>query len=582
MSLNALYENELFYLRELGRELSRANPSLAGFLSREASDPDVERLLEGFAFSVAQLRQKLEDEMPELVHGLIRLLWPHYLRPIPPMSVVAFSQTGDGDRGVVAVPAGVALAARPLDGVSCRFRTCYPVEVLPFTIDTLESENGYASARLSLILSATGRGSLRALQGGTLRLFLNTEREPTVGRTLFLWLSQHLRAITVTSESGESLRLSPDLVRPVGFGPDEAVIPYPRTSFAGFRYLQEYLAFPEKFLFLDITGLEPIAAMAGRRATFTFEFARAFPAQLRIVREHLALNCTPVINLFTQDAHPLRVDRSRSEYRIVTGGHPEAAIYAIDSVTGYVQGKAGRIDYEPFETFRHDLPEATASRPFFKERLRPATVGRGIDHFLSFVTPHPLPAGGTGEVVSVALTCTNGSLAERLSIGMIDQPTSETPATVRFANVMGVSPHTPPPVGESLLWRLISNLARNFSSLADVGALRTLIATYDFRALHDLQAHRRLELLQEAIEDFTHGAEDAVILGHPMRVRTLLCTLAEDKIGGEAELFLFGSVLERFFTVYASVNTLHRFTIRGRDSKVEYRWKPRAGTDRPL
>ncbi|MFC6791280.1 type VI secretion system baseplate subunit TssF [Methylobacterium komagatae] len=239
-------------------------------------------------------------------------------------------------------------------------------------------------------------------------------------------------------------------------------------------------------------------------------------------------------------------------------------------------------DYEPFETFRHDLPEATASRPFFKERLRPATVGRGIDHFLSFVTPHPLPAGGTGEVVSVALTCTNGSLAERLSIGMIDQPTSETPATVRFANVMGVTPHTPPPVGESLLWRLISNLARNFSSLADVGALRTLIASYDFRALHDLQAHRRLELLQEAIEDFTHDAEDAVILGHPMRVRTLLCTVAEDKIGGEAELFLFGSVLERFFTVYASVNTLHRFTIRGRDSKVEYRWKPRTGTDRPL
>lgn len=53
MSLNAHYQDELSYLRELGQEFARANPKLAGFLAREANDPDVERLLEGFAFSVA-------------------------------------------------------------------------------------------------------------------------------------------------------------------------------------------------------------------------------------------------------------------------------------------------------------------------------------------------------------------------------------------------------------------------------------------------------------------------------------------------------------------------------------------------
>ncbi len=496
MSLNALYENELSYLRELGQEFARANPSLAGFLSREATDPDVERLLEGFAFSVAQLRQKLEDEMPELVHGLIRLLWPHYLRPVPPMSVVAFTQVNEGDRGAIVIPAGIALASRPVDGVSCRFRTCYPVDVLPLAITEVEGESGHASARLSLTLQATGRGGLRALQGGRLRLFLNTAREPSVGRALLLWLSRHLRAITVRDEAGVRLSLPPDAVEPVGFGADEAVIPYPRNAFAGFRYLQEYLAFPQKFLFLDVTGLEPVATLAGRRATLTFEFARPLPDQMRITRDHVVLNCTPVINLFPQDAPPLRVDRSRSEYRVVTGSHPEAAIYAIDRVVGHFQGKAGRIDYEPFESFRHDLPGAVGSKAYVKERLRPAAVGRGIDHFLSFVTPDMPDAATTGEVVSVALTCTDGALAERLGIGMIDQPTSETPATVRFTNVAGVSPHTPPPIGENLLWRLISNLARNFSSLADVGALRTLLASYDFRALHDLQARRRLELLQ--------------------------------------------------------------------------------------
>ncbi|CAD5293933.1 conserved hypothetical protein [Bosea sp. 62] len=578
MSLNAHYEDELSYLRELGQEFSRANPKLAGFLSREASDPDVERLLEGFAFTVARLRQKLEDEMPELVHGLIRLVWPHYLRPIPPMSVVAFEAAAGGGPGVTRVPAGIALASRPVDGVSCRFRTCYPVEVLPFSIMRTESENRPTTARLALTLQAAGRGTLQGLQGGRLRLFFNTEREPQVGRTLLLWLSRHLRSITVTSDSGESATLPASAIRPVGFEDGEGVLPYPSNAFIGFRHLQEYLAFPAKFLFVDVTGLEALAGLSGKAATFAFEFSRPFPDQVRVAEGHVRLNCTPVVNLFAHEAHPLRIDRSRSEYRVVAGGRAGAEIYAIDKVTGYLQGRAERIVYEPFEAFRHDLPGEAESKLFYRERLRPAVVGRGVDHYLSFVSRLERASAPPAEVISIGLTCSNGALAERLPVGAIDQPTSETPATVSFANVMGVTPHTPPPIGENLLWRLISNLSRNYGSLVDVGALRTLVASYDFRAVHDAQARRRLELLLEGLEAFESGVEDGVLRGQPVRVRTIRLTVAESKIGGEAELYLFGAVLERFFAVYASLNSLHRFAIHGTESKVEYKWTPRAGT----
>ncbi len=68
MSLNKYYQDELAYLRELGAEFANENPNLASFLSRESSDPDVERLLEGFAFLTGRLRQKLDDELPELTH----------------------------------------------------------------------------------------------------------------------------------------------------------------------------------------------------------------------------------------------------------------------------------------------------------------------------------------------------------------------------------------------------------------------------------------------------------------------------------------------------------------------------------
>jgi type VI protein secretion system component VasA len=59
------YQDELAWLREMGTELAAARPEMARFLAEPGADPDVERLLEGFAFLTGRIRQKLDDEFPE-------------------------------------------------------------------------------------------------------------------------------------------------------------------------------------------------------------------------------------------------------------------------------------------------------------------------------------------------------------------------------------------------------------------------------------------------------------------------------------------------------------------------------------
>ena len=85
------YQDELAYLRELGKEFAKAHPALAPMLAGPGSDPDVERLLEGVAFLTSKLRLKLDDELPEIVHSLLEILWPHFLRPIPSTTIVEFN-----------------------------------------------------------------------------------------------------------------------------------------------------------------------------------------------------------------------------------------------------------------------------------------------------------------------------------------------------------------------------------------------------------------------------------------------------------------------------------------------------------
>ena len=68
------FQEELSNLRQLGAEFSDAHPSLAPMLSGPQADPDVERLLEGTAFLTALMRQKLDDDFPEIMDILIDLL----------------------------------------------------------------------------------------------------------------------------------------------------------------------------------------------------------------------------------------------------------------------------------------------------------------------------------------------------------------------------------------------------------------------------------------------------------------------------------------------------------------------------
>ncbi len=87
------YNAELAYLREQGAEFAARFPKVAARLQLEAgkcADPHVERLLEGVAFLTARVRRKIDDEFPEITDALLGVLYPHYQRPLPSMTVVQF------------------------------------------------------------------------------------------------------------------------------------------------------------------------------------------------------------------------------------------------------------------------------------------------------------------------------------------------------------------------------------------------------------------------------------------------------------------------------------------------------------
>jgi len=575
---NTYYQDELDFLRELGREFARDNPEIAHMLGEPGSDPDVERLLEGVAFLTGRIRQKLDDQFPELVHTLVGLLWPHYLRPIPSLTVVEFTPREQLTARTTIPRWTTEIDSVPVEGTRCRFRTCYDVEIAPLTVAAVRIESPPAApTELHVELQATGRTPIAQL--GIERLRFHLAGEIAATRSLFGWLARHTREVEVRVGKRTVAALPPSAVRATGFDDGQMLWPCPAHVFPGYRLLQEYFSFPAKFLFLDVTGLAPVAASgADRECTLIFRGARPPEATLRVSRDSLRLHCTPAVNLFSHSADPLRVDQRKTEYTIRPAGDPEHfEVYAVDEVIGLMRGTSERRRFLPFYSFQHGL---TADRQgvYYHTRLAPALGRPNSDTTVAFLSSESANTAPPTETISMELTCTNRKLAEGLRTGDLSIATDSAPAFATFANIVGVTPSVVPPLSGDLHWRLISHLALNYLSIASVEALRETLRLYNVPALYDRQVARASELRLEGILQVRSTGTDRLVGGTPVRGTRVSVELREESFVGEGDLYLFGCVLDRFLALYATLNSFTQLQIRGRNSGETFEWPARVGS----
>jgi type VI secretion system protein ImpG len=293
------YERELSFLRHMGAQFAEQYPKIASRLNLEpdkCEDPHVERMLEAFAFLAARVHLKLDDEFPEITEALLSIIYPHFIRPVPSMTIVDFrmnpaqAQIGTG----IKIERGAVLSSKPVAGVPCRFRTCYDAYLWPISVVSAEwkspdrlqpaIKSTDAVAALRLEMACWRDMTFEKVSPNPLRLFLNGESG--LIHTLYELLCSRLLQIVVRDPSpGSKIRpvtLPPEALRPVGFDENEAMLPNPRRSFEGYRLLHELFAFPDKFFFVDITGLDSALQGASEAAEMIEAMYLKLRAQLPV------------------------------------------------------------------------------------------------------------------------------------------------------------------------------------------------------------------------------------------------------------------------------------------------------------
>jgi type VI secretion system protein ImpG len=600
------YERELTYLRRLGADFAGRYPKVAGRLQLErdkCEDPHVERLLEGFAFLAARVHLKIDDDFPEISESFLNVVYPQYIRPLPSMSLVEFQL--DPDQGKLTtgfrIPRDTLLYSRPVGGVPCKFRSCYDTVLWPLTVagagwstpDRLHPpvKDAAAVAAFRLELQCLPEITFGSLEMDTLRLHLSGESGLVF--TLYELLCNNCVRILVRDPTPGSNRkpilLPASSLRPVGFGRDEGVLPYPGHAFLAYRLLQEYFAFPDKFLFLDLSGFDALrAAGYGDRAEFVMLIAPHELSERRAMLESgvtartIKLGCVPIVNLFPQTSEPILLDQHRHEYKITADARRALTteIYSVDEVVGITPGSASPLRFEPFYAYRHGSDRAEHELFWYAKRRpvgwRPES---GTDVFLSFVDLSNRIAHPDLDAVTARLTCFNGDLPSRLPFGD-DAGDFELPGGGPIRKIVALVKPTgavQPPLGKPQLWRLISLLSLNYLSLVDGGtdALRELLRLHNFGEA--TAGDRQIEAIL-AVRSAPHFARVVGEYGVSFaRGRRVEIEFDETQFAG-AGLYLFASVLEHFLGLYASLNSFSVLAAKSQQRKRPVReWAPRAG-----
>ncbi len=619
------YERELAFMREMGAEFAQAYPKIAqrlGMEGVEVLDPYIERLLEGVAFLTARVQLELELQYPAFTSNLLEIIYPHYLAPIPSMMIVAFDPD-PGNAGVKTgfkLPRHTVLRSRAIEGqqTACLFRTAADLTLWP--VEVTEAE--YIPTRGGLVAAGVSRDNparagirlrLRHSEGSKIaELPLDSIVLHMTGQGSEPWILHEALATNVTGMVGRSTDRRDDWFevlrdgrsRPRGLDPEEGMLPSPRRSFDGYRLLQEYFALPQRFHFVELAGLRPAIARAqGQDVDIYILLKEEMPDQGASVRKESFLpNAVPAVNLFERRFDRILMTTRDVEHYVtpVRTAPLDYEVYAINSVTGIGASGEDDVQFRPFFSAT-DITSAGSDHPAYytihrrmrqrneKERLRGVRTNYlGSEVYLSLVDSRQAPYSASLSQLGVTGLCTNRDLPLLLSTGGKDSFHLPDGGPVRGITtpVMPTRPRPTMAQGETS-WRLISHLSLNYLSIMDDTADRTAGAAA-LRELLGIYAPPQDRVIAKQIEGLRNVATRPIVRRMAdgvmsTAVRGLEISLEFDESQFEgAGVFVLGSVLERFFRKYVTINSFTETVIHSHQRGEIARWKPESGLGRMI
>ena len=613
------YQQELQFIREMGTEFAQHYPKIASALDlggTECADPYVERLLESFAFLTARIQLKMDAEFPRFTQHLLEIVYPHYLAPLPSMTIVQFQPDLKGgltEEGFV-LPRHTRLFSQ--GGVKerskCEFRTAHELSLWPIQLEEAnylplgealryaDSDVRGVKAGLRLKLQTVQELSFQQFNMENLPIYLHGSG--SIPQQLYELIVGHGLAVVIQgiNESSNEYRkvLDKTAIQTLGFDEQQALLPHTAPTFNGYRLLQEYFALPQRYLFIDICQLQPVLSLCDDTAIEIVILLDTDKTEFEdlINANHFALNCSPAINLFSKRTDRIHLKNQTTEHHLVIDRTKpiDYEIFSLEEVEGYGVGSKTEKTFRPFYSTRQDIGIQGDFAYYTVKRqptLESATtrLGKlktdyiGSEVFISLVDASETPYHTDIKQIGTRALCTNRGLPKTILIGEGKTDFNwEISAPIDSVRCLTRPTEPKPSHAEGdYAWRLINHLSLNYLSLINNDHIQGATALRDLLRLYGDYAD---PAIGKQIEGLLTVQSKAITVRVPVPGpmcfgRGIEVTLNFDEsafVG--ASCFLFAAVMERFLCKYVSINSFTQLVVKTRERGEIMRWPVRTGS----
>lgn len=647
-----LYNEELYFIREMGRVFAANNPEAASRLALNLSenkicpDPYVERLLEGFAFLTSRIQLKYQEEFPEFTQHLLDIVYPDFLTQLPSMTIIQFAPDAQQVKPEgVSINRGTRLLSPRISEkrVQCEFRTAHSIRLWPIEIS--EAKYGLPDDLPDIVKKALHPNAL-GISKGVIRLKLQTSNDTLsfsdlsgldnidihlVGsggkaRKIYEILLANCHKILISDQNRNIYPLPDNSLHPLGYDDECALLPITAQSFSGYRLLQEYFALPERFMFVSLEHLQSSLTHCSSNTIEIFFMLNKLDEHIlrTLSAEHFKLFCTPAINLFektadrvhlSKRAHNVRLNKriNAKEITHYLPGFPVVVektaplhyeIYRVLDVKGVGNFQQKDIQFSPFYSLDHNAL-SQENRNFytlqrvpeirFTDKENKYQEYQGTDIYISLSSNESnLPYPSDLKELRVHALCTNRGIPLYFGMKNVDFTTPDDSLPVLsqggIRNIIAFTSPRPSHLPSEHTWRLINLLSLNYLSIADerdsdknTQALRELLhlqisnrqanGILENTSTQDAQINRGLHRIEST--NITHAVYNKGRLSYARGIQ-IKVTLREDAFG-EGGAFLFGSLLDCFFSKYTSINSFTQTLIYTLERGEIMQWPIRMG-----
>lgn len=576
--IHEYYEEELSAFKKESAAFAKLYPEMAAhlcLLAGKSWDPEIQALIETFAFYTARIRYRFEQDSRQMARSMMQLLCPEYLQPHPAYAIVEMQPKPSLATAQKLPPSSIF--SKEFQGQQVLFQAAYATTLLPLKLTRLNYAREVNRAKACLTLDCELGEAVQSFASSgicQLRFYLQGGAKYYLRE---LW-QRHLIDIQISGEDASG-SLPTHSLKACGFSENEAWLPYQKRYSAAYAVLMEYFAYPEKFFFLELTQLEDVLGkLPGRtcRLAFYFDHHEDLAAK-KIEADSIKFNVLPLINLFPQTIVLANLDFQASAYHLRADAKtpPEyLEIYQVNHVLykgGATQAPAECLPYFSYQKFGKPAPLY-----WFEERRPVRDLGyachEGEEVFLSF-SEASREETKKRMVLTVDADCCHRNWQARPELLNPHLPWQIAAQALAQLNALETLlpivptryPHREEEEQALLSHLLIQQLGYE-SSETLLAILKTVISLYD------RSSDSRLA------ETLISAEAKSLILKHPSGLKQGWCRGQRISLGFSGSqlaphrLFLFGSVLKTYFERSRPLNSLCELELKNLDRGETYQW----------